>query len=186
MIARPETFAELIVARGRHARLGYARDIGLAVLALAGVMAAAVLGQIATFPNLVPWYAGLAKPAFTPPAWLFGPAWTALYLLMAFAAWRVLRLREGWSLSRVSPLRRRGLGLFLLQLVLNAAWPWLFFAAHSPLLGLIDILPQLLAILATIAAFRRLDGPAAAGLMPLAAWVAFATAVNFEIWRLNG
>src|SRR6185312_15257540 len=128
-----------------------ARDIGFAVLALGVVAAASALGQIATYPNLATWYAGLAKPPFNPPNWIFAPVWTTLYVLMAFALWRVLRLPAG------TPGRGRAIVLFAVQLALNAAWSWMFFAAHSPLLGLINIVPQLLVIVATIVAFRRVD-----------------------------
>jgi len=151
-----------------------------ATIAAISVAAALVSGQIATFPNLAPWYAGLVKPAFNPPNAVFGPVWTVLYVLMGFALCRVLRLRGD------SQQRWRGIQLFYLQLALNALWSWLFFAAHSPLLGLIDIVPQFAAILATIALFRRLDGLAALCLVPLALWVGFATLLNAAIWKLNG
>ena len=75
------------------------------------------------------WYAGLAKPPFNPPNGVFGPVWTTLYLLMAFALWRVLRL------PAASAKRRWALSLFFTQLVLNAAWSWMFFAARNPLLA---------------------------------------------------
>jgi tryptophan-rich sensory protein len=155
------------------------RDLSLGALAAASVVAALVLGQIATFPNLDPWYAGLAKPSFNPPNAVFGPVWSILYLLMGFALWRVLR-------KDATPERRRAVALFYIQLVLNAAWPWMFFAAQSPGLGMIDIVPQLIAILATIVAFLRIDRVAGACLVPLAGWVGYATALNFAIWRLNG
>ena len=155
------------------------RDIGLAALPLVAVVAASALGQVATFPNLAPWFAGLIKPGFNPPNWLFGPVWTTLYALMAFAAWRILRLLP-------SPARRNALFLFWTQLALNAAWSWLFFAAHSPLLGLVDIVPQLLLIIATMAAFGRLDRLAGWCLVPLAAWMAYASTLNAAIWWLNG
>ena len=153
------------------------RDAALAILP---IVAVSLLGQWATFPNLAPWYQGLAKPSFNPPNWVFGPAWTALYVLMAYAAWRILRLPAGTLGRRVA------LALFFAQLALNAAWSWMFFAMHSPLLGLVNVVPQWLLILATIDRFRRLDGIAAACLVPLAAWVAFATTLNFAVWRLNG
>ena len=151
---------------------------GFALIAVAAVAAASVVGQIATFPNLAPWYASLSKPAFNPPNLVFGPVWTTLYLLMAFAAWRILRLPSG-------PTRRTALTLFFVQLAMNAAWPWMFFAANSPLLGLINIVPQLALIVATVVAFYRLDKLAAYCLVPLTAWVAFATVLNFSIWILN-
>ncbi len=122
---------------------------------------------------------GWSNPDFNPPNWVFPTAWTALYLLMAVAVWRVLRF------SRKTPARRLGLNLFFAQLTLNAAWSWMFFAAHSPALGLLNIVPQLALILATIVVFLRLDRVAAWCLVPLAVWVAFATILNLAIWQLN-
>jgi tryptophan-rich sensory protein len=148
------------------------------LLAVVPVAAALAVGQVATFPNLAPWYASLAKPAFNPPNWLFGPVWTTLFVLMVYSVWRALRLPP-------SRMRRWGLILFYVQLALNAAWPWMFFAAHSPALGLVDIVPQWIAIAGTIVIFRKLDGIAAWCLVPLAAWVAFAALLNVSIWRLN-
>lgn len=155
------------------------RDVAMATVAIVAVVAALLLGQAATIPNLAPWYANLVKPAFNPPNAVFGPVWTALYVLMAIAAWRVLRLPP-------SPARRTALILFFGQLALNVAWSWMFFAAHSPLLGLINVLPQWLVILATVVAFSRVDRPAAACLVPLAAWVGYAAILNAAIWWLNG
>ena len=155
------------------------RDIGMAAFALASVSATSVLGQFATYPNLQPWYASLVKPAFNPPNWVFAPVWTSLYLLMAFAFWRILRFPA-------SQARRDAMILFVVLLVLNAAWSWMFFAAHSPALGFVNIVPQLAVIVATIVFFARIDWLAAACLFPLAAWVAFAAALNFSIWQLNG
>ncbi len=154
--------------------------IFLALAAVLPVIAAAFAGQLATFPNLKPWYESLKKPSFNPPNWLFGPAWALLYLLMAIAVWRILRAPDD------APLRSLALTLFFLQLALNAAWSWLFFAWRNPLAGLVDIVPQWLLILATIALFAQIDGIAALCLAPLAAWVGFASLLNFSIWRLNG
>jgi translocator protein len=156
-----------------------ARNITFIALAVTSVAAASIIGQFATAPNLAPWYAGLVKPSFNPPNWVFAPVWTLLYVLMAFALWRVLRLPP-------SPARRLVLALFFTQLMLNAAWSWMFFAAHSPLLGLINVIPQFLVILAAIVGFYRLDKLAGFCLMPLLAWVGFASILNFAIWRLNG
>ena len=134
------------------------RDLGFGLLAIIVVAAASVVAQVATYPNLAPWYAGLVKPSFNPPNWVFGPVWTTLYLMMAFAVWRILRPPEA------SAERRWALGLFIAQLALNAAWSWMFFAANNPLLGLINIVPQILVILAILS--TRQDGrlvPCAAG-----------------------
>lgn len=151
----------------------------MAAVAITAVTAALLLGQVAIYPNLAPWYAGLAKPAFNPPDAVFPPVWAALYALMAIAVWRILRLPP-------SPMRRTALALFLGQIVLNIAWSWMFFAAHSPLLGLVNIIPQWLFILATIVAFARVDTAATVCLAPLAAWVGYAAVLNAGIWWLNG
>ena len=155
-------------------------DTRFAVFALGVVSATSILGQIATYPNLAPWYAGVSKPAFNPPNWIFGPVWTTLYALMAFAFWRILRTPKPSNSQR-----RYAIRLFLLLLALNAAWSWMFFWAHSPFLGLINIIPQFVVILATIVSFARLDRLAAICLFPLAAWVAFAAILNTAIWLLN-
>ncbi len=152
-------------------------NLARAAVAAVSVMLALLLGQIATFPNLEPWYAGLRKPAFNPPNWLFGPVWTTLYVLMGFALWRVLRSD--------APLKRVAVSLFYVQLLLNAAWSWMFFATHNPATGLLNIIPQWCMIVATVAAFWRVDRTAALCLVPLVAWVGFATVLNFELWRLN-
>jgi tryptophan-rich sensory protein len=154
------------------------RNLGYALCAILPVAVALGLGQLATFPNL-PWHAGLVKPSFNPPNWVFGPVWTTLYALMAFASWRIWRLPP-------SPARRTALLLFYAQLALNIAWSWMFFASHSPILGLVNIIPQFLLIVATINAFRPLDRLATWCLVPLAAWVAYAGALNYAIWSLNG
>ena len=155
-------------------------DLGFGAMAIIAVAAASGIGQLATYPNLAPWYAGLVKPSFNPPNWVFAPVWTTLYVLMAFAVWRILRLPEA------SAARRLALTLFFVQLALNAAWSWMFFGVHNLLLGAINIVPQLLVIVATVVAFHRLDRIAAWCLVPLVAWVAFASVLNIAIWQLNG
>jgi tryptophan-rich sensory protein len=155
------------------------RDLGFAAVAFGAVAGALIVGQLATFPNLAPWYAGLAKPVFNPPNWIFGPVWTVLYLLMAFAVWRVLRLPGR------TQARRLALTLFFFQLTLNVAWSFMFFGAHSPLLGMLNIAPQWILIVATTTSFYRLDKIAALCLLPLVGWVAFAGALNFTILKLN-
>ena len=124
------------------------------------------------------WYGALKKPPWNPPGWVFGPVWAALYTMMALAAWLVWR-RGGW----VS--QRRPLMLFLLQLALNAAWTLLFFGLHRPGLAFAEIVALWLAIAATVAAFRPASRAAAWLLAPYLAWVGFAAALNFALWRLN-
>jgi tryptophan-rich sensory protein len=134
-------------------------------------------GRIATGPHLG-WYATLAKPSFNPPNWLFGPVWSVLYLLMAFAIWRLMQLPP-------SPARRLAAILFCIQLALNAGWSWLFFGGESPLWGLIDIVLQLLCVLATTIMTLRLDRWAGLALVPLSGWVAYAALLNAAVWALN-
>lgn len=149
-----------------------------AFLAVGLVFVDSLIGQVATFANLVPWYDSLQKPGFSPPNAVFGPVWTVLYALMALAFWRILILPEQKG-------RKMAIGLFLAQLALNVLWPWAFFAGHSPLLGLIDIVPQTILVGVTMALFWRLDRLAGLCLAPLLLWVGFAAALNFAIWRLN-
>lgn len=135
------------------------------------------IGARVTLPAIPGWYAQLAKPSFTPPNWAFGPVWTALYVMMAIAAWLTWRTD--------SPLRSRALALWAVQLALNLAWSMLFFGARQPGLALAEIVALLLAIIATIALFARVAPLAAWLLVPYLAWVGYASALNFAIWRLN-
>ncbi len=122
-----------------------------------------------------PWYEALAKPAWTPPGWAFPVAWTALYALMGIALWTAWRAGAG----------RLALGVFAAQLVLNAAWSWLFFGLHRPGLALVEIVVLWLLILASTVLFWRLRPLAGGLLVPYLAWVGFATALNAAIVRLN-
>jgi translocator protein len=124
------------------------------------------------------WYATLKKPSWNPPNWIFGPVWTALYTTMAVAAWLVWK-RGGFKGQRVA------LSLFLAQLLLNALWSPLFFGLHHPALAFVDIVSLWLALLATTAGFWRTRPTAGALLLPYLAWVTFAGALNFALWRLN-
>ena len=124
------------------------------------------------------WYVALKKPAWNPPPWIFGPVWTALYTMMAVAAWLVWK-RGGFA------ARRGPLALFLAQLVLNVAWTPLFFGLHQPGFACAEIVSLWLAIAATLAAFWPLNRVSAWLLAPYLAWVSFAAALNFALWRLN-
>ena len=148
-------------------------------LAAAPVIAAAVLGNIATIPNIPTWYAGLEKPSFNPPNWIFGPVWTGLYVMMAYAFYRVLRKQAP------TQARRAAIAAFLVQIALNAGWSWAFFAAHSPLGGLFVIAPLWIAIAVAMRRFHRMDAISGWLLAPYLAWVSFATLLNAAIWRLN-
>lgn len=124
------------------------------------------------------WYASLQKPSWNPPGWIFGPVWTALYTMMAAAAWMVWR-RGGWE------KQRKPLLVFLVQLALNTLWTPLFFGLHQPGLAFAEIVLLWLAIVATIVVFRPVSGAAMLLLVPYLAWVSFAAALNFTLWRLN-
>lgn len=144
------------------------------------LVAAVALSGAQFTPSADPaWYAGLRKPSFNPPDWLFAPVWTMLYILIALSAWLVWR-----------PGGRAGARTALVwwgaQLALNAAWTPIFFGAHRIGLALIVIVALIVAIAGTILAFRRHSALAAAMLVPYLAWVCFATILNASIWRLNG
>jgi len=137
-----------------------------------------LLGQVATAPNLVPWYENLQKPWFNPPNAVFGPVWTVLYCLMALAFWRILMLPR-------QPGKQLAVGLFLGQLLLTVGWSFAFFAAQSPLYGLLVVIPQWFLVVATGLVFWRFDRLAGLCFVPLALWVGFAGLLNFVLWRMN-
>jgi translocator protein len=132
-----------------------------------------------TADSLGNWYANLHKPAFSPPNWIFGPVWTTLYIMMGISAFLV------WRKGLDDKIVRIALGCFIVQLFLNAIWTPLFFGLHSPLLGLIDIVLLLNAIIVAIFAFSKISRPAALLLVPYLAWVSFATILNASIYLLN-
>ena len=144
---------------------------------LAASLATGAIGALAT-RNAREFYAGLVKPEWAPPGWLFGPVWTVLYLLMGVAAWLVWR-RAGWAGAGVA------LSLFLAQLICNALWSWVFFAWRRGAWALADIVLLVVLIVATLVAFARVDRLAALLLVPYLAWVLFATALTDAIWRAN-
>ena len=155
-------------------------------LILAGILVVCYsIGSAAAYftaSEIPTWYAGLAKPAFNPPNWVFAPVWTALYGLMALAAWLV------WRTPRFGPgalPRRKGLILFAIQLTLNALWPPVFFHLHQIGAALAVILLLWIAILLTILSFWKIERYAAALMIAYLVWVTFATALNYAILRLN-
>ena len=140
---------------------------------------AGLIGYLFTRPGIPTWYASLQKPFFTPPDWVFGPAWIILYILMGIAASLV------WQ-NRLDPQKtRNALTLFGIQLVLNALWPFVFFGLKSPLAGLIEITILAAAILLTIQKFLGVSERAGILLIPYFIWVAFASGLNLSIWVLN-
>jgi benzodiazapine receptor len=135
-----------------------------------------LLGGRVASTTFAEWYTALAKPSWTPPGWIFGPVWTVLYALMAMAGWMVWR--EGRS--RIAVL------LFLLQLALNAVFPWIFFGLKRLDWAFYDIVAMTVAILATIVAFYGVRRRAALLLVPYLVWVLFAGWLSLTVWRLNG
>lgn len=148
-------------------------------ISLAVPLFAGFLGSLFTTPAIPEWYATLSKPAFTPPAWLFGPVWTALYLLMGAAAFLVWR--KGYDRREV----KIALGVFLAQLILNVAWSAFFFGLRSPGLAFVEILLLLAAIFATFVYFSKVSRLAAWLLIPYLLWVSFAAVLNYSIWSLS-
>lgn len=151
------------------------------ILGLAGwlllSLAAGAIGAIAT-SDARGFYAQLIRPEWAPPGWLFAPVWSTLYVLMGIAAWLVWR-RSGFRSGAGA------LGLFLVQLAVNALWSWLFFAWHLGGLAFLEILILWALIVATIVAFWRSSAIAGALMMPYLAWVTFACALTYSTWQLN-
>jgi benzodiazapine receptor len=143
----------------------------------AATFAAAAIGSIASV-RAEAFYAEMFRPSWAPPGWLFGPVWTALYIMMAVAAWLVVQER-GWKGSRPA------MNLFFLQLVFNALWSWIFFAWRSGGGAFAEILLLWVLILATLIAFWRIRPLAGALMLPYLLWVSFATALTLRVWQLN-
>jgi benzodiazapine receptor len=151
---------------------------GALVVFLVVTFAAAAIGSAATFENVKTWYPMLVKPAWTPPSWIFGPVWSALYVAMAVAAWRVWRRQAGAAATGV-------LRLYGAQLALNALWSVLFFGMKRPDLALVDIAGLWLLLVLALVRFMRVDRLAGWLWAPYVAWVSFASALNAAIWWLN-
>lgn len=146
------------------------------VLFLALTLAVGMAGGVATTESVNSWYPGLMKPKWNPPAWVFGPVWTVLYVLMGVSAWRVWLTGSFWGAPAI---------IFGLQLALNLAWSWIFFHQKQPGMAFFEILLLLLSIVVMIVIFGRIDAVAGRLQIPYALWVSFATVLNFSIWRLN-
>lgn len=138
-----------------------------------------LVGGIATSSSVQTWYLTLVKPVFTPPNWLFGPIWTTLYILMGIALFLVLR--EGVRKENV----KTAVYYFVVQLLLNFAWSFIFFYFKSLAGGLIIILELWLMILLTMRKFYRISKAAAWLMAPYIAWVTIATLLNFSLMLLN-
>ncbi|MFH5798884.1 TspO/MBR family protein [Haladaptatus sp. CMAA 1911] len=151
------------------------RDVPALLVSIVVCELAGIVPSFLTANDVATWYTTLQKPGFTPPSWVFGPVWTTLYLLMGVALYLVWRRGDN----------RFALAIFAVQLVLNAGWTLVFFGMRWPAGGLAVILALLVAIVATMVAFARIDRRAALLLVPYLCWVGFATLLNYELWRLN-
>ena len=147
------------------------------VLWFAVCFVVAAIGAAASLQAGV-FYAELVRPGWAPPASLFGPVWTLLYAMMAVSAWLIWQRRE-IGLARVA------LAVFVVQLVLNALWSWLFFGWRLGALSFADIVVLWLLIAVTLVLFYRIRPVAGLLLVPYLAWVSFASVLNFSIWQLN-
>ncbi len=149
------------------------------VIAVAVPVAVGGLSGFATARGVSTWYPTLVKPSFNPPAWVFGPVWTVLYIMMGVAAYLVWR--RGVDADGV----RTALTVFIIQLVLNGLWSILFFGIRQPGSALVEIIVLWVAIGATIRLFWRVVPAAGLLLLPYWAWVSFATILNASLWWLN-
>jgi len=153
--------------------------MGKNILALVlWVLVALAAGWIGS--NFMPgeWYSSLAKPSWNPPSSVFAPVWTVLYILMGVAAWLVW-CEVGFAGARVA------LSLFVIQLMLNSLWSYLFFGLQKPSVAFVEILILWCAILATLVSFWKVRPGAGALLIPYLCWVSFASALNYQLWSLN-
>ena len=139
---------------------------------------AAFIGSSFTAPNIVSWYSTLIKPSFAPPNWLFAPAWTILYILMAVAAFLI------WQ-SRNNSQAKCALTFYFFQLALNSLWSIVFFGLHNPQLAFFEILVLWVLILITLLKFYKIQRTAGLLLIPYLLWVSFASILNLFVWLLN-
>jgi tryptophan-rich sensory protein len=138
---------------------------------------AAAIGSAASSESGL-FYQQISRPGWAPPSWLFAPVWTILYILMGISAWMVWRV-GGFRAARIA------LSLFIIQLVLNAIWTWIFFVWKQGALAFVEILILWALILCTTIALWRVRVLAGILLLPYLAWVSFASALTFTVWRLN-
>jgi tryptophan-rich sensory protein len=149
------------------------------LVAIFACQIAGVVGSIFTAPSIPTWYATLKKPDFTPPNWVFAPAWTFLFVLMGVSAYLV------WNKGLENKNVKMALLIFSIQLALNMLWSFLFFGLKSPLYAFFEILILWLVIMLTIVNFSRISKTASWLLIPYIIWVSFAAILNFSIVRLN-
>jgi len=146
---------------------------------LALIIVVQIIGSAATFSSVQSWYPTINKVAWNPPAWVFGPVWTALYIMIALSGWRV------WVSIGKNQLKHSAMHWYFFQLFINLMWSVLFFGLKNPMAGLLDILILLASIAITIRKFLRIDRLAATLLIPYLIWVCYASTLNAGIVYLN-
>lgn len=143
-------------------------------------LAVGFLASLVTRDSVLTWFPTQNKPFFNPPSWVFAPVWTLLYIAMGIAAGLV------WNAQQLQPiLVKKALIFFVIQLILNAAWSYIFFGLHNPLLAFIEIIMLWLFIFETYKQFKIINSTAGYLFLPYIAWVSFATILNGSIWWLN-
>ena len=154
------------------------KQISVLIFFLLITFLAAFIGNFFTMPNIQDWYISLNKPSFNPPTWLFGPAWTILYVLMAVSAFLVWR-------GKGNPQRKKALTFYFIQLALNSLWSVIFFGLHNLGLAFLEIIFLWFFIVLTLINFYTIKKLAGILFIPYLIWVSFAGILNFAIWQLN-
>jgi benzodiazapine receptor len=140
---------------------------------------AGIVGSVFTSSSVGTWYQTINKPAFTPPGWVIGLVWTALFTLMGVALYLV------WARGLRTPGAKSALSIFSLQLFLNILWSFFFFSLQNPFYAFMEIILLWIMILATMVSFYRIDRRATILLIPYILWVSFAAFLNYRVWQLN-
>jgi translocator protein len=149
------------------------------IIALVAPLMVGGISGYFTASEIKSWYILLNKPSWNPPNYLFGPVWTTLYILMGYSFYRI------WVSKGSSEMKNWAIGLFIVQLILNFFWSFIFFKQHNLGWAFVEIIAMWLAILCTMIAFSKIDKPATWLLVPYISWVSFATILNYTIWQLN-
>lgn len=149
------------------------------IILLAINVAIGVVASFFTRPEIAGWYATLQKPAYNPPTWLFAPVWSILYVLIAYAAYRVWRHRNESAAFTAATL------IYIIQLALNFAYPVAFFGMHKVFWALIVILVLLIGIIINMIWFGKFSRTGAWLMLPYLLWVSFASVLNLNIYLLN-
>ena len=155
------------------------KDIWRLVISIAICQLAGVIGSIPNVTAIPGWYNTLVRPSFAPPNWIFAPVWITLYAMMGLTLFLIWK--AGWG----NNLARTAIILFVIQLILNVCWTYIFFGLREPLYAFIEIVILWIMILLTIRASFRISPIAGLLLIPYLAWVTFASVLNYAFWRLN-